>query len=142
MCVCLSSSAFAGLTKALVVAVLALSLYFGYLRRRRIQQANLAYINQQQYNQNQHYPQGQFQGGYAPQYPPQTPYSQQSPYAQNGYDNGQAYAPVSLVILLSKSRESLDIDARTPAPWPSASGACQWRSFPSGLLRTPCGSSA
>ncbi|VDB87083.1 unnamed protein product [Peniophora sp. CBMAI 1063] len=90
----LSVGARVGIAVGIFAAVLALSLYFGYLRRRRIQQANLAYINQQQYNQNQNYPQqGQFQGGYAPQYPPQTPYGQQSPYPQHGYDSGQSYAP-------------------------------------------------
>lgn len=92
-----------------VALVLALALYFGYARRRRIQQANLAYVNQQQYNANQSYPQGQ--GGYAPQYPPQTPYGQQSPFAQNGYDNGQSYAPVCFVTLLSA--KSLGTDTRT-----------------------------
>ncbi|KZV67392.1 hypothetical protein PENSPDRAFT_688195 [Peniophora sp. CONT] len=92
----LSVGARVGIAIGIFAAVLALSLYFGYVRRRRIQQANLAYINQnQQYgNQQNFHPQGQFQqGGYAPQYPPQTPYGQQSPYPQHGYDAGQTYAP-------------------------------------------------
>ena len=121
MCVNIQAWPLTSLTRAPVVAVLALSLYFGYIRRRRIQQANLAYINQQQYNHNQGYPQGQFQGGYAPQYPPQSAYGQQSPYPQSGYDNGQAYAPVSLVTLLSVSRECLDLGAtQPPGPPPQA----------------------
>lgn len=122
-----------------VALVLALALYFGYARRRRIQQANLAYVNQQQYNANQSYPQGQ--GGYAPQYPPQTPYGQQSPFAQNGYDNGQLYAPVCFVTLLSAKSQALTL-VRS-ASWTSASGPrCPFFTPAARLLRATCGSSA
>lgn len=99
-----------------VVVALLFSIYFGYYRRRRIQQANMAFINQQQWNNNQQQwnitqqghpqgPQGPFQqGGYASQYPPQPPYAQQSPYQHPGYENAQPYAPVSLAMLLSICR--------------------------------------
>jgi hypothetical protein len=77
--------------------IFALASYFAYIRRRRIQQANLLYINQPQPPPGAYYPPPQGGPGYAPgyggqgqpQYPPQVHNT-----GHSSYDAEATYAPV------------------------------------------------